>query len=99
MANCGETKHVFAVRVALFYGALFVFYGMHTPFLPVWLNWKGLSASEISVVVAAPLFLRVFVSPTVALAADRNTSHRHNLVGLAWLSLLFVLVLVSCLLF
>jgi MFS transporter, PPP family, 3-phenylpropionic acid transporter len=83
----------FAVRVALFYGALFVFYGMHTPFLPVWLNWRGLTPEEISAIVAAPLFLRVFVSPVVAMAADMSGKHRGYLVVLSWLSLAFVLVL------
>lgn len=83
----------FAVRVALFYGALFVFYGMHTPFLPVWLNWRGLSPEEMSAIVAAPLFLRVFVSPIVAMAADRSGAHRRYLVTLSWLSLAFVLAL------
>ena len=32
----------FAVPVALFYGALFVVYGMYVPFMPVWLDWRGL---------------------------------------------------------
>jgi MFS transporter, PPP family, 3-phenylpropionic acid transporter len=95
MPNDNDVKRSFAVRVAFFYGALFVFYGMHTPFLPVWLNWRGLSAGEISVVIAAPLFLRVFVSPVVAMTADRVAAHRRYLVVLAWLSLAFVLTLAA----
>lgn len=93
MASGDDAKRSFAMRVALFYGALFVFYGMHTPFLPVWLNWRGLSAGEISTVIAAPLFLRVFVSPVVAMAADRSGAHRRYLVLLAWLTIALVLAL------
>ncbi len=95
MSEGGHAQRDFAVRVALFYGALFVFYGTHTPFMPVWLDWRGLSPGEISAVIAAPLFLRFFVSPVVAMAADREGAHRRYLVILAWLSLAFVLMLAS----
>ncbi|MFT3730722.1 MAG: MFS transporter [Hyphomicrobium sp.] len=96
MAFAADTGRNFAIRVGVFYGALFVFYGMHTPFLPVWLSWRGLTAGEISIVVASPLFLRVFVSPVIAMAADRSAAHRRYLVLLAWLSLVFVLALSTC---
>jgi PPP family 3-phenylpropionic acid transporter len=83
----------FAAPIALFYAALFVVYGTHIPFMPVWLDWRGLSPGEISIVVAAPLFLRLLVTPIVAMAADRDGAHRRYLVVLAWLSLAFVLAL------
>lgn len=90
-----DERQNFAIRVGLFYGALFVFYGMHTPFLPVWLSWRQLSAGEISTIIAAPLFLRVFVSPSIAMAADWSGAHRKYLLVLAWLSLLIVLLLAA----
>jgi MFS transporter, PPP family, 3-phenylpropionic acid transporter len=99
MATIDAARRSFATRVALFYGALFVFYGMHTPFLPVWMNWRGLTPGEISVVIAAPLFLRVLVSPVVAMSADRHASHRRYLVMLALLSVAFVLALAASLTF
>ena len=86
-------KGGFALPVALFYGALFVVYGMYVPFMPVWLDWKGLSAGEISTVIAAPLFIRVLITPAVAVAADRNGTHRGYLIGLAWTALAFVVAL------
>jgi PPP family 3-phenylpropionic acid transporter len=95
MAHIDDARRSFAVRVATFYGALFVFYGMHTPFLPVWLNSRSLSPGEISAVVAAPLFLRFFVSPMVAKSADRRAAHRRYLIVLAWLSAAFVLALAA----
>jgi PPP family 3-phenylpropionic acid transporter len=89
----GDRDRAFALPVALFYGALFVVYGMYVPFMPVWLDWKGLTAGEISTVIAAPLFVRVLVTPAVAVAADRGGVHRRYLIGLAWAALAFVLVL------
>lgn len=95
MTEAGDRSRGFAVPVALFYAALFVVYGMYVPFMPVWLDWKGLTAGEISVVIAAPLFLRVLVTPTVAVAADRSANHRRYLIWLAWAALAFVLVLAA----
>ena len=72
-------------RLALFYGALFLVYGVHLPYLPVWLEWRGLSAAEIGIVTAAPFFLRVLVTPAAGALADRMGNHR---VLVVWLSLL-----------
>lgn len=84
----------FALPVALFYGALFVVYGMYVPFMPVWLDWKGLTAGEISTVIAAPLFVRILITPAVAVVADRSGVDRRHLIALAWAALAFVLVLI-----
>ena len=81
------------VRIAAFYGALFVIYGMHVPFTPVWLASRGLSAGEISAILAVPFFLRVLVTPTLALSADRRDCHRSYMIALAWVSLLSALAL------
>jgi MFS transporter, PPP family, 3-phenylpropionic acid transporter len=83
----------YGMRVALFYGALFVVYGMHVPFTPVWLDGRGLSGAEISTVMAAPFFLRLLITPGIALAADRTGRHRIMLIALAWASLAVVLLL------
>lgn len=93
MTGIWDSDRAFALPVALFYGALFVVYGMYVPFMPVWLDWKGLTAGEISTVIAAPLFVRALVTPAVAMAADRSGVHRRYLIGLAWAALVFVLVL------
>ncbi len=83
----------FALRLGAFYGAVFVIYGMHVPFIPVWLAWRGLSPAEISAIAAAPFFLRLLITPAVALAADRASNHRVMLIGLAWISLALALAL------
>jgi MFS transporter, PPP family, 3-phenylpropionic acid transporter len=61
----------FAVRLSAFYAALFVTLGIQMPFLPVWLAAKGLDASAIGIVLAAPLILRMVTVPLVTGAADR----------------------------
>lgn len=79
----------FAVRVALFYAALFVIYGVHLPFLPVWLDWRGLSPNEIAAITSAPFFLRLAVTPAAALIADRSGSHRRIVVAASWACIAF----------
>lgn len=82
-----------AGRVALFFGALFLVAGVKLPYLPVWLDWRGLTAGEIAIVAAAPLFLRIFATPVVAVLADRRGNHRGVVVGLAWCSLVMLCTL------
>lgn len=70
-------------RVSLFYGAVFIVIGGYAPYLPVWLDWRGLSAVEISVVLAAPMFARLVFTPTISFLADRSGDHRRVLLLLA----------------
>src|SRR4029450_1520022 len=76
-----------AARVSLLFAALSVIIGTQLPYLPVWLDWAGLRASEIAVITGTPLIVRVAVTPIIAFAADRVGDHRKFLIGLAWLGL------------
>ncbi len=87
-----DTQSV-ATRLSAFYGALFLIYGAHLPYFPVWLNGRHLSASEISVIVAAPFFLRLMITPLLAVYADRHQSHRRMIIAQAWMALAMALVL------
>lgn len=83
----------YSLRLGAFYGALFLILGVHLPYLPVWLDVRGLDAMEIAVITATPLFLRVFITPTAAMMADREGSHRALINVLAWLVLALAIVL------
>ncbi len=84
---------VFAARVSFLFAALAAVIGTNMPFLPVWLDWAGLTPSEIAIVTATPLLVRVAVTPAIAFAADRAGDHRTFLIGLAWLGLAGLLAL------
>lgn len=92
LASEGERRD-FARRLGLFYGALFVLYGVQLPYLPVWLDWRGLSPQEIGLVTALPLIIRLIATPWLAMAADRGQSHRRIVVQLAWIGLAAALAL------
>ena len=74
----------FPVRLGLFFGALFLVMGTQLPFLPLWLDWRGLSAAQISIISSAPLFVRVVATPGLTFVADRRGDHRRVLIGLTW---------------
>lgn len=82
----------FAIRLSLFYAAIFLLIGFHLPYFPVWLAWRGLSAQEIGVVLAAPLVIRILFTPGISFVADRIGNRRLVLILLAWGSILSFLL-------
>jgi MFS transporter, PPP family, 3-phenylpropionic acid transporter len=85
--GAGRDYRNFAVRVSILFAAIFVVAGTNLPYFPVWLDWKGLSPSEIALITALPLFVRVLVTPVIAFAADRTGDHRRFLIALSWCGL------------
>ena len=86
-------RRAFAARVALLFAALSVVIGTNLPYLPVWLDWAGLSTSEIAVITALPLIVRVLATPVIAFAADRAGQHGKFIVALSWAGLAALLAL------
>ncbi len=80
------------VRISLFFGAIFLAYGLVLPYFPVWLNSRGLSPIEIATITAAPLFVRVLFTPSMGLLADRLANYRLVIILLAWSALALALV-------
>ncbi|MGD9783296.1 MAG: MFS transporter [Hyphomicrobiaceae bacterium] len=83
----------FGLRVSLFFAALFLVYGVHIPFLPLWLEWRGLTPTEIGLVTSAPYLARLFVTPTVGVFADRVGDHARIVRMLSGVALLAALLL------
>ncbi len=86
-SDAERERRSFGARVSLLFAALSVIIGTNLPFLPVWLDWAGLSSSQIAVITATPLIVRLGVTPAIAFAADRAGDHRKFLIGLAWAGL------------
>ena len=60
----------------MFYAAFFAFAGIQLPYLPVWLEAKGLDAGEIGLVLAAPMLIRVVAMPFAIRLIDRRFVHQ-----------------------
>ena len=80
--------NAYAWRTALFYAAIFLVLGISLPYLPLWLEWRGLTPVEIGVVTAVPLFLRVIATPVIGHLADQAEALRLVIVVSAVAALL-----------
>jgi len=58
------------LRLGLFYAAIFVGTGASLPYIPVWFRAQGLSGAQIGLILAAPMMVRIFISPLLAIWAD-----------------------------
>ncbi|MFY9624316.1 MAG: MFS transporter [Rhodoplanes sp.] len=86
----------FALRMALLYAAIFAFAGIQMPFLPVWLQAKGLGAREIGLVLATAMVARPIIVPAAMRIIDRHGWAKGPLVAAAWAACItFVAVALS----
>ena len=86
-------SHWFALRMALYFSALFLIYGIHTTYFPVWLNWRGLSPEAIGFITAAPIFARALLTPVIAAWADARNNHRSSIIALSAASALLAILI------
>jgi len=69
------------LKTSMLYGAVYLHLGVFSIFMPVWLKHLGLPTSQIGLLIALPLLLRIlFVAPMSALA-DRLRRIREVLFG------------------
>ena len=83
----------FAMRLALFYGALFGLVGTHLPFFPVWLKAIGIDASWIGIITAVPSVTRFTVLPFITGLAEKRQSLRGAMIATAFVSALGFVVI------
>ena len=70
------TRLPVATRFALFYGAIFLALGVFLPFWPVWLADRGLSESQVGLLLALGLWAKVATGPLFGHLADRRRNRR-----------------------
>jgi len=71
------------VRLALFYAVLFALVGVRTPYWPLWLEGRGLSATEIGAVLAVGSWMQIVAAPSLAGLIDRRGERRRTIAILA----------------
>ena len=77
-----------ALRISLFYGAIFLVIGVLLPFWPVWLKSRGITATEIGLILAVATWGRAIVNPLLAQSADRHGRPDLMIILLGWGALL-----------
>lgn len=76
-----------ALRLSLFYAAIFLAIGISMPFWPVWLQGRGLNPAEIGIVLSTAMWVRAFTNPLIAQLADRYGRPDRAVAVLAWIAL------------
>jgi len=71
-----------AFRLACAQAAAGLVGGIYTPFFGAWLHWRGLNPSEIGVLLALGMLLRVAVAPVSGLVADARNDRRGAMLAL-----------------
>ncbi|MEK9670948.1 MAG: MFS transporter [Rhodospirillaceae bacterium] len=71
------------LRLAAFYGGIFLVMGIYGPFWPLWLKAKGLSPENIGLVFALGTLAKLSVTPFVARHVDRRGTRKKFMIGLA----------------
>ena len=77
-----------APRISAFYAAYFLVAGVALPFWPLFLQARGLSVTEIGLMLGLTLMLRAAAGPFIGRFADRRDSTRRPLVACALATLL-----------
>jgi MFS transporter, PPP family, 3-phenylpropionic acid transporter len=86
----------FAWQMAQYFAALFLIYGVHITYFPVWLHSRGLSPEQIGVIVALPIFMRTLLTPIIAAHADTRGNHRDMIIWLSCASAVLAVVMSQC---
>lgn len=82
----GEPRGM-AWRISLHFAALFVVPGIYLPFFAVWLEARGLSPTQISIMLSVGILMRLLAGPVAAHVVDRSGRRKLAVVLLAWSSL------------
>ena len=80
-------ERLLAARLALFYGAYFAAVGIHLPFWPLWLEWRGLDAVAIGYVLAAGFWPRIATNLLIPAISDRLGERRRPMILLTAVTL------------
>ena len=72
-----------ALRIALYYTAMFGMVGVVMPFYPAWLKSRGLDAAEIGFLLSCTMWVRVLSNPAATSLADRLGERRRVMAALA----------------
>ena len=75
-----SVKRQFAVRLALFYSAVFAVTGTHLPFFPVWLKAVGVDAAWIGIINALPGITRFTTLPYATAFAEKRHAIRAGMM-------------------
>lgn len=103
MTGTGEERqgHLppLALRLGAAYGTFFIALGIFQPYLPLWLQARGLSPQAIGLVLAVPMLSRLAATPLLGFLSDRMGRPKAllSLLGMATVAAMVLLAFTSSL--
>lgn len=82
-----ENRRNISWRISLHYAALFLVPGVYLPFFAAWLESRGLYPTEISIMLAVGILMRLVAGPAAAHVVDRSGRRRLAILLLVWVSI------------
>lgn len=82
-----EDRRSIGWRISLHYAALFLVPGVYLPFFAAWLESRGLHPTEISIMLAVGILMRLVAGPAAAHAVDRSGRRKLAILLLVWVSI------------
>ena len=82
-----ENRRSIGLRISLHYAALFLVPGVYLPFFAAWLESRGLHPTEISIMLAVGILMRLVAGPAAAHAVDRSGRRKLAILLLVWVSI------------
>lgn len=72
-----------ALRLSALYAAMFCVIGAQTPFWPLWLQSRGMTAAQIGLLLGAMYWSKLVTNPLIAQFVDSFGHRRRVMIGLA----------------
>lgn len=82
-----ENRRSIGLRISLHYAALFLVPGVYLPFFAAWLESRGLHPTEISIMLAVGILMRLVAGPAAAHVVDRSGRRKPAILLLVWVSI------------
>jgi len=82
-----ENRRGIGWRISLHYAALFLVPGVYLPFFAAWLESRGLHPTEISIMLAVGILMRLVAGPAAAHVVDRSGRRKLAILLLVWVSI------------
>jgi MFS transporter, PPP family, 3-phenylpropionic acid transporter len=86
------THRSILLRFLLLYGALYAAFGISSPFLPLFLETRGMGPEALGIVLGATTAVRMISAPLAGRLADRSHAFRLEIAGFAALSAIALLL-------
>lgn len=84
-----ETNRSVFAKLSANYTSVYTYLGFMTPFWAIWLKHKGLSPSEIGIIIAIPYLIKLIVAPVISQASDKRQEYRRPLILCVFSSVMF----------